>query len=292
MKFAYLIMAHNNPEQLKILLRLLDHKENDIYLHIDKKNNNIPIERLKESVKFAVLHIYKKFKIYHADYSQTVCQTYLLRKACKTYHDYYHLISNADLPLKPHDNIISFFKENAGKEFIHFEDDYYTEKKVCKYYHFFYFLICKTQGPVSKLFEILEEKNIYIQQKLGIYRKFYCGANWYSITHSLAIDFCAHQKEMLRKVRWTISSDEIIMQTFVLDVTNKKYIFYSKPTSDYDYSPLNRKIDWYRGSPYIWKSSDYDELINSSALFGRKFDITVDKNIIQEIANYVSGNDK
>lgn len=37
MKFAYLIMAHNNPSQLEVLLKLLDNSENDIYLHIDKK---------------------------------------------------------------------------------------------------------------------------------------------------------------------------------------------------------------------------------------------------------------
>ena len=38
MKFAYLIMAHDNMEQLLSLIKLLDWPENDIYLHIDKKN--------------------------------------------------------------------------------------------------------------------------------------------------------------------------------------------------------------------------------------------------------------
>ncbi len=36
-KHAYLIMAHDNFEQLKILLDLIDDYRNDIYLHIDKK---------------------------------------------------------------------------------------------------------------------------------------------------------------------------------------------------------------------------------------------------------------
>ena len=39
MNFAYLIMAHDNPGQLVKLLHLLDHPENEIFLHIDKKSS-------------------------------------------------------------------------------------------------------------------------------------------------------------------------------------------------------------------------------------------------------------
>lgn len=36
-KHAYLIMAHQNFEQLAILLELLDDIRNDIFIHVDKK---------------------------------------------------------------------------------------------------------------------------------------------------------------------------------------------------------------------------------------------------------------
>lgn len=32
-------MAHEKPEQLKILLSLLDDEENDIFIHLDKKSD-------------------------------------------------------------------------------------------------------------------------------------------------------------------------------------------------------------------------------------------------------------
>ncbi len=291
MRFAYLIMAHNNPEQLKILLHLLDYSENEIYLHIDKKNTDILINDITQYVRCASLHIYKKYKVYHADYSQTVCQTFLLEEACKTYHDYYHLISNADLPLKSNDKIVRFFEENNGKEFIHFESRDYCEKDVCKYFFFLYSLICSTHGIVRNLLSSIENKSIGIQKKMGVHRKFYCGANWYSITHSLATDFCKHKKEMLHRVRWTKSSDELIMQTFVRDVSNENYSLYAETTSAFDYHSLNRAIDWHRGDPYIWKTQDYDELINSPSIYGRKFDITIDERIVEDIANYVRGNE-
>lgn len=37
MKSAMLIIAHNNFEMLKLLISKLDYKDNDIYVHIDKK---------------------------------------------------------------------------------------------------------------------------------------------------------------------------------------------------------------------------------------------------------------
>ena len=45
-KHAYLIMAHTQPELLKCLLRLLDDERNDIYLHIDKKAEEYPLEEV------------------------------------------------------------------------------------------------------------------------------------------------------------------------------------------------------------------------------------------------------
>lgn len=36
-RHAFLIIAHNEPELLKILISLLDHPRCDIYIHIDRK---------------------------------------------------------------------------------------------------------------------------------------------------------------------------------------------------------------------------------------------------------------
>lgn len=46
MKHAYLIIAHQDVEILKVLLTLLDDKRNDVFLHIDKKS-----EALFEAMK-------------------------------------------------------------------------------------------------------------------------------------------------------------------------------------------------------------------------------------------------
>ena len=127
MKFAYLIMAHDNIEQLKLLLKALDFPENDIYLHLDKKNKDLNVEMYKNYTKCAKIYVFSKYKVYWADLSQTKCQFFLLTKAVCTYHDYYHLISGADFPIKKHRDILKFFQCNANKEFVHFES--YQDRK-------------------------------------------------------------------------------------------------------------------------------------------------------------------
>lgn len=59
MIFAYLIMAHDNEEKLRILIDALDYRENDIYLHIDKKSD---INLSMFSTKNAKLHKYMFFR--------------------------------------------------------------------------------------------------------------------------------------------------------------------------------------------------------------------------------------
>lgn len=88
---------------------------------------------------------------------------------------------------------------------------------------------------------------------------------------------------MLRKVRFTVSSDEYILQTFLKTVSKKNYRFYN--TNDNDYRSIMRLIDWDRGKPYVWRTDDYEELMNSEMLFARKFDRRVDDEIIDRIVD-------
>lgn len=49
-----------------------------------------------------------------------------------------------------------------------------------------------------------------------------------------------------------------------------------------------RFIDWNRGTPYVWKKDDFNELISSEALYARKFDEKTDKEIIDKIKLHLS----
>lgn len=61
------------------------------------------------------------------------------------------------------------------------------------------------------------------------------------------------------------------------------------PQADDDYRSIMRLIDWKRGNPYVFHSSDYNELITSPMLFARKFDERVDEGIIEDLARNIRG---
>lgn len=285
MKFAYLIMVHDSPELLKILLRSLDDKNNEIFLHIDKKSNLIDVTELQDFTKNAQLNIYSKFNVYWADMSQTKCQLFLLGKATKTYHDYYHLLSGHDLLLKNNNDIQMFFQKHEGINFVHFESHSFCQKENARYYHFLFGVIQRTNNSRLKTFmQKVERKLIKIQKKLGVQREIYCGANWFSITHGLASDMLRNKRKVMRRIRFTISSDETMLQTFIKVFSKNHYRFYSE--SEDDYRSIMRLIDWNRGGPYVWKIDDFQELIESGMLMARKFDEKIDIEIVKKITEY------
>lgn len=286
MIFAYLIMAHDNIEQLKMLIKALDYPENDIYLHIDKKS---AISKEQIDVKFAKLNVYKKYVVYWGDISQTKCQLFLLREAIKQYHDYYHLISGHDFPIKKHKDILTFFAKNNGKEFIHFDSQSYSIREGCKYYHpLSSFQLKYRHKWFAFFFNYLDEKLVSFQKKHNVQRKIYSGANWFSITHSLAKEYCTRHKTILRKVWWSFSSDECVLQTFYRTMAAGTYKLYAETKDDSDYNGTAREIDWLRGNPYVWTIKDYDYLMNSKRMFARKFDQRVDGVIIKKIADIIN----
>lgn len=101
-KQALMIMVHDysNLTILKKQLEILDSEYFDIFIHIDRKSK-IKIEDI-EKCKISKLHIYKELKVYWGHDSQVKCHLFLIKEVLnqKEKHDYLHLISGTDLPLK------------------------------------------------------------------------------------------------------------------------------------------------------------------------------------------------
>ena len=82
MKHAYLIIAHNEPEILKVLISMLDDSRNDIYLHIDKKSDLININELTVN-KAQLFILEKRINNYWMDISQIRTELLLFETAYK-----------------------------------------------------------------------------------------------------------------------------------------------------------------------------------------------------------------
>lgn len=295
---AYLIMAHDDFYILEKLLRLLDDKRNDIYLHIDKKVKNFDFDYYKKMLKKSNLYYVKRLDVRWSDYSQIKCELNLLEAAIKKKYDYYHLLSGVDLPLKNQDYIHNFFK-NEDKEFVVFRDinglDEVRKERI-KYYHLFFKNARSNNNFKMKLSQKLHYRTLNFQKKLkidrvGNYDKFRDGANWFSITHQLAKYVVDNKKTIRKTYKFSYCADEIFLQTLVYNSA-----FYDKVYSkkNDDYNAIKRAIDWTRGAPYTYRISDFSNLMDSGMFFARKFSTNIDKEIVDRIFKYVKddSNDK
>lgn len=284
-KHAYLIMAHTQPELLKKLVKLLDDERNDIYLHIDSKATDFPLEEIQSVMKKARCIFTEQTNVIWGSYSQIHCEMVLLKEAVKTEHHYYHLLSGMDLPIKSQDEIHAFFEKYDGLEFVDEDLPQISEAALSrvKYRHKFF----GKAGSVKDILGALETKG---QKLFGVDRTkkygdivFQKGRNWFSITHGLA-------KLVVEKEVWihevfghSVCGDELFLQTVA---RNSKFASnICNPNTMPEVSDT-RYIDWNRGSnnnPYIFRTEDFQELKSAPGIFARKFDLNVDADIVEKL---------
>lgn len=288
-KHAYLILTHKNFKQLKALLMLLDHKRNDIYVHVDRKAKSFKKEDFRSLCKHSNLYfIEPRIDVNWGGVSIMRAELALLTKATQTgRYDYYHLLSGMDLPIKSQDYIHAFFDKNKGKEFIKF-----WEFKKSTYSRFYYYTIFP-EGEGKFKTRIINHIFKGVQMLLGlkINRKidFKFASQWFSITDELARYVVTNRNWLEKVFRHTSTCDEIFLATLVWNSPFKENLFDPKPVKSQKEINMAdmRLIDWTRGDsirhPWTFIKSDFDLLINSSLLWARKFDENVDSEIIQLI---------
>lgn len=290
-KHAYLIMAHTNFDQLKLLLTLLDDERNDIYIHFDKKVKEIP-NLLEKASYFSRLHILKeRISVSWGGFSQIKCEMLLMKEACRYgNYEYFHLLSGMDLPLRNQDDIHKFFRKHAGTEFLSSEIPFnpkWVER--IEYYYFFQDIKGRIRSQVlQKILTKLRNGFVKLQIQIGYKRKLkglniHFGSNWFSLTQD-AVKFIIENENLVNKIfHNTVCADELFVQTILANSPLYQNLY--KGTEGRTVKEANlRLIDWQRGDPYVWRIQDYDELVNSNCLFARKFDSQIDDKIIRKIA--------
>lgn len=298
-KHAYMVIAHNNFEQLGTLLSLLDDKRNDIFVHIDEKVRDF--EKLKRellcNVKLSSLKFIPRLRVTWGDFSLIQVEINLLKTALETgTYRYFHLLSGACIPLHSQDYIHAFFERNDGKEFVNFGTEEYIGKVVdrCRYYYFFQkeignseklrsLLLRKIRGGVIILQKIFKVNRLRkIDEKVVIA----AGSNWFSITNDLANYVVRCESWIYDTFHCGICVDELFLQTIVFNSPFYKKCYISTLANGVKGNV--RLIDWERGAPYVWRAYDLEELMQSDCMFARKFDEYVDNQVIEDIRKEVS----
>lgn len=297
-RHAYLIIAHANWEQLKLLIKALDHANNDLFIHIDKKAENIPIEDLKSAAAKSKVHIYSEYKVYWGSFELVQTELLLFEKAHPYHYDYYHLLSGSDLPIKSNETIDAFFEAHKGMEFVHFdtEERLRTDHEIgrrTRLYHFLQNYRRRYKVPFfNALFTFMERVLLVLQLAVGVdrqrkYPEFIIkyGSQWVSITDAL-VEHILSQKDLIYKVfPRTNCADELFIQSLVFNSAFKDRLFDQNYDDDIHANMrlIDMKTRGRNGSPYTWRIGDWDEIRQSDCLFARKFDLNLDSEIIEKV---------
>lgn len=271
MKHAYLIIAHNEFDILKLLVESIDDSRNDIYIHFDKKVKRLP----QISTKNAGLFILEnRIDVRWADFSMVEAELNLFEKAWHNHkYSYYHLISGVDLPIKSQDYIHQFFEQNRGKEFIGYhQSEIETElNRRARRYHLFTSSFRETKGFINLTKRLIRYLYIKVQPVIGITRNdnliLKKGTQWVSISHQF-VEYLLSQKQWIRKTfNRTFCSDELVVQTLCWNSKFRQHIY---NPSDEGLGCM-RHIKWINGEILNFENSDWNTIDNSPALFARKF---------------------
>jgi hypothetical protein len=275
-RIAILILAHKNQEQL---IKLVDHFKADfaIYVHIDR-NSKIQINNEHN------VHSIKKFKAYWGSYNLVLATRELMKIAATGNHDRYLLISGQDLPIMSNEEIIQYFTGNrnnylAGEKLAELKTHQWRMRN-------FHFNLHSSGKLLNKLLVFVDYKVGMLQNILKLWCRFpdnlYVGCEWFNLTHE-AVMICLekmYDKKYINQFKYGKCSDEIVVQSI---------LYNSELMSSIKNDDL-RYTDWSMGGshPKLLTLEDYNKIINSGKIFARKFDDTIDAEVIDKIYQHVA----
>lgn len=277
MKHAYLIIAHNEPEILRRLIKSLDDKRNDIYVHIDKKSN---FDGNNLKVQKSNLYIYRKIDARWGDFSLVEVELYLMKQAlAKGDYSYLHLLSGVDYPIKSQDYIHEYCQKHQGTEFIGFSQN--VDDKELKWRSQHYFLFSRNFQNKNLLKRVTRVLFANLQSLFGIKRSSLTikkGCQWCSFTSNFCKFILSQEKMLYADFSHTFCPDELVLQTLCWNSDFKDKLY---STAD-EFKGCKRYIPWCSGVLRPLKPEDFIKMKKSECWFTRKCSNN-DINIIESL---------
>jgi len=289
MKKAYIIMAHRSPGLLFRLVQRLCDERSHFFIHIDKKISRDPFD--------SILSIDRKISFVEREvsnwgeigYVQATLNAMRAVQRSGVLFDRIILLSGQDYPIKsnreidqtlsrlPHSIFLEYFALPAFQKWQPSGGLYRVNK--------YYFGMQWRQRMAAKALNGLGIVFPFLRRKPYQDMKPYSGSTWW-ILDMPALDYVLHfvarHPGYVRYHRHTFACDEVFFHMILVNATapeirgnlvndNLRYIRWKHIRSSH---------------PEILKTEDLDELMQSDALFARKFDTDADTGILDKIDRY------
>lgn len=303
MKIAYLILAHTDPHQLRRLIQALSvDGQVSFYVHIDARQD-LSNFRKEVSDQSNVFFLGERKKIYWAGFSICEAEKLLLKEALssKVEFDRFVLLSGLDYPLWSNDKMFDYYKKHPdiiymmGYNLSKVKEPSKIPQRI-KTYHFRDLPIDNAKlrhyivGGMMKLMNVLPiHKKTFIEDD-GRQLNIYGGSQWFNIPRSCAEYLLKRMdnSKVCRYFKTSFAPDELLVQTIIFNSNFRNCAINCFEDGIY---PGLEKITYshyieYKGGQKVFGLIDYDKLIKSGKMFGRKFQTGISDDLLNRIDEY------
>jgi hypothetical protein len=307
---VYIILAFDNPNQIKRLICSLNSESVFFYIHVDKKVDQSPFDLfLNEFSNLKFVDTQHRNEISWGD-NKMVKSILNLLKLVKENHNsgYCVLLSNNDYPIKSNESIRQYFSKKFGNSFIAINPLFPESSIFNQRLKSYKFDLSKKRKDLilipsiwdksffsfKNLFslkKIVSARQLFNLRKIFFKRKHpngiipYWGSPWWAIPIEIIneiLEFCKKNYKFVKFHEETFISDEIFFQTILFHLKGQEKI-----NTKFDVRCTYMKFKENESSPEILLESDFQEIINlpDRFLFARKFDSKKDYQILNKIDN-------
>lgn len=299
-KIAYLILAHRYPEQLARLIRRLDTPHSRFFVHIDRRVDIGPFRRACHTLPANRVQWIDRTAAPWGGFGvvQATIDGLSAIAAEPIAVDFVVLLSGQDYPIKCNSAIASYLHRNLGKSFVTHTTMPVWDwpmwgsaggiEKIDRYWFWFrgWLRVYPPLSPPVNTKERLLNRLFGLRFRLprclpnGI--RPYAGSQWWCLAWSAVqyiLGFVKQNRQFVSFYRYTRLPDEMFFQTILLNARDSNI-------KDNIVNGSLTYADWGRPSPpwpAVLTSEDIDQLATAWGLFARKFDLTVDPQVLDLI---------
>jgi hypothetical protein len=278
MRLAYVICAHRLPDNLARLVRRLANPDEVVAIHVDKRTPDSVFRQMAGGVRgLPNVHFLPRNAIHYSSYGQVRAALKgleLLRRRGVAY-DHVSFLTGQDYPIKPLERIREQLRPYVGRSFVeHFElprESWWHGgmPRLEQWCRFGDGGIRST--PRRKLRPLVQQAIPYGLRPHG------GGAYWtLSRAHAdYTLDFLRRHRRYARFFKHAELPEELFFQTILLNSPHRDEIVCDDA----------RFTSWTPGaqSPNVLGMRDLPAITESRHLFARKFDVTVDVDVMDAL---------
>lgn len=308
MRIAYLILTHKDPKHLQNLIESLYIKGiTSFFIHVDAKER---IDSFKKQLTGFddVDFIQNRLKVYWGGYNLCLAEKKLLETALKSIHNYDRLIllSGQDYPLWSNDKMLKQYEAYPQKIYMkcyNLSMVNYPPKipQRIERYHF-------RDLPITNktMRHFIIGGLMYLMNKLPIKKSRYIlvgntkwpvwgGSQWFNISRECA-EYVLKEMQINKVVcnyfKMSFAPDEMMIQTIIFNSPFRKFADSFSEDGIYpglEETSMTHYIEYHNGQK-TFKIGDFDNLISSNKMFGRKFDSFESHELISRLIKFRNNN--